>query len=762
MITDLRELNKRIQRNPYPIPKIQDLLLKLEGFMYATSLDLNMGYYHIELTPTAKKYCTIVFPFGKYEYQRLPMGLCNRPDIFQEKMSELMTGLEFVRVYLDDILCITCGSFKEHLNQLEQVLTRLKDAKLKVNLKKSSLAKPELEYLGYWITREGIKPVTKKIEALVKIQTPRTKRELRRFIGMINFYRDMWIRRSHILAPLARLTSKSVKWKWTDVEQKAFNTIKKVISEEVLLHYPDFNQKFVIHTDASQTQLGAVISQNNKPIAFYSRKLNPAQRRYTTTERELLAIVETLKEFKNILLGQQIEIWTDHKNLTYTKFNTDRVMRWQLVIEEFGPELLYIKGSKNIVADALSRLGLDDANEAVEIHDIVVNTVPENYPLKYATIQKYQQADKELQGKVNNNPLYKLHSFRGGEKEYLLICYHNKIVVPKVLQQRTIDWYHLHLSHPGETRTEETIGQHFTWKNMRQQIRDTCKKCKVCQLTKKKTRQYGHLPAKEAESEPWEILCVDLIGPYKIKRKGKKKELVLWCVTMIDPVTKWFEIRAIPNKESVTVANQVEQAWLTRYPWPTQVIYDRGTEFMSDFSKMIKDDYGVTRKPITARNPQANAVLERIHQTLGNIIRTYQLHQMEVDETDPWAGILSTAMFALRATYHTVLKATPCQVVFSRDAMLNTKFIADWQLIKQHKQKEINKNNAQENQKRIPHEYNVGDKISIKKGNKRKYGEDPYEGPYEIIKVNTNGTIRYQKGVMTDTINIRNVHPYHE
>ena len=233
MITDLRELNKRIQRNPYPIPKIQDLLLKLEGFMYATSLDLNMGYYHIELTPTAKKYCTIVFPFGKYEYQRLPMGLCNSPDIFQEKMSELMTGLEFVRVYLDDILCITCGTFKEHLHQLEQVFKRLKDAKLKVNLRKSSLAKPELEYLGYWITREGIKPVTKKIEALMKIQTPRTKRELRRFIGMINFYRDMWIRRSHILAPLAKLTSKSVKWKWTDVEQKAFDTIKKVISEEV-------------------------------------------------------------------------------------------------------------------------------------------------------------------------------------------------------------------------------------------------------------------------------------------------------------------------------------------------------------------------------------------------------------------------------------------------------------------------------------------------------------------------------------------------
>ena len=138
----------------------------------------------------------------------------------------------------------------------------------------------------------------------------------------------MYIRRSHILAPLARLTSKTVKWVWTDIEQKAFDTIKQVISQEVLLTYPDFNKKFTIHTDASNLQLGAVISQHNKPIAFYRRRLNPAQRRYTTTKQELLAIVETLKESKNILLGQQIKIFTDHKNITYKKFNTNRVMRW--------------------------------------------------------------------------------------------------------------------------------------------------------------------------------------------------------------------------------------------------------------------------------------------------------------------------------------------------------------------------------------------------------------------------------------------------
>jgi hypothetical protein len=154
----------------------------------------------------------------------------------------------------------------------------------------------------------------------------------------------MWIRRSEVLTPLTALVSKNAKWQWTDVVQNTFDTMKRVISREVLLLYPDFSKTFVIHTDASNTQLGAVISQDNRPIAFYSFKLNLAQTRYTTTERELLAIVETLKEFRNILLGQRIQIHTDHRNLTYKNFNTERVRRWRLILEEFGPELLYIKG----------------------------------------------------------------------------------------------------------------------------------------------------------------------------------------------------------------------------------------------------------------------------------------------------------------------------------------------------------------------------------------------------------------------------------
>ena len=144
---------------------------------------------------------------------------------------------------------------------------------------------------------------------------------------------------------------------------------------------------------------------------------------------------------------------------------------------------------------------------------------------------------------------------------------------------------------------------------MREHIQNVIKKCNTCQLDKRYHTKYGHLPKKEAEVEPWEILCVDLIGPYKIKCKNNK-DLQLWCVTMIDPATSWIEIRAIKNKEAIEIAEHVEEAWFTSYPWPTKLNFDRGTEFMGEFKQMAVKDYGVNANPITTRNPQANAIIE--------------------------------------------------------------------------------------------------------------------------------------------------------
>jgi hypothetical protein len=305
------------------------------------------------------------------------------------------------------------------------------------------------------------------------------------------------------------------------------------------------------------------------------------------------------------------------------------------------------------------------------------------------------------------------------------------------------------------------VRQHFTWNNLRRTVLDICNQCPTCQQTKKSIQKYGHLPAKEAEVVPWEKLCVDLVGPYDIKNKNGKM-LRIHAVSMIDPATRWFELKRIKTKEAIEVANTVEQMWLTRYPWPHLITYDQGTEFMAEFAEMIENDYGIKKKPITVKNPQANSIIEQIHQTMGNMLRTFELPESEVETDTKLDGILSAIMFGLRATYHTTLQATLAQLVFGRDAILNVKFEADWNKIKNRKQEIINKNNEQEKSNRFLYKYETGDLVllDVTKPTQAKYAQNPFDGPYKIRKVNNNGTVVLEIGPVIETINIRRIKPY--
>ncbi len=293
------------------------VLQELEGFTFATALDLNMGYYTIRLDSDASRICTVIFPWGKYSYNRLPMGIAGSPDIFQSKMSELMKDLEYVQAYLDDLLCISRSSLEDHLNKLEEVLRRLCNAGLKVNADKSTFCALEIEYLGYILTRDDIKPQSNKVQAILTIQPPKNVRELRHFLGMVQYYHDLWARWSKMLALLTSLVgecgqtkvsrakgTKKAPWHWDNVHQRAFDHVKATTAREVVLAYPDYSKVFEIYTDASNKQLGAEITQENRPIVFFSWKLSTSKRKYSVTKIELLAIVKTLKEFKGMLWGR--------------------------------------------------------------------------------------------------------------------------------------------------------------------------------------------------------------------------------------------------------------------------------------------------------------------------------------------------------------------------------------------------------------------------------------------------------------------------
>jgi len=250
------------------------------------------------------------------------MGVNQAPDISQEIMEDTLQDIEEADAYLDDV-GIFNDDWQSHLKSLETVLQRLQDNGFTINPLKCEWAVQETDWLGYWLTPQGLKPWTKKIKPILNLLPPTNIKELCSFIGAVNFYCDMYPQRAHILAPLTALTSTKQTFNWTPECQQAFEKMKALLAHDTLIAYPDHNYPFHVYTDASEYQLGSVIMQHGKPVAFYSRKLTPAQGYYTTMEKELLSIIETLKEFCTMLLGSmELHIYTDHKNLTYEKLTS--------------------------------------------------------------------------------------------------------------------------------------------------------------------------------------------------------------------------------------------------------------------------------------------------------------------------------------------------------------------------------------------------------------------------------------------------------
>ena len=446
--------------------------------------------------------------------------------------------------------------------------------------------------------------------------------------------------RAHIMAPLSAATGKnnSGRGKIAPTPQlvQAFETVKRSIAEKVLLTYPDPNKPFDVLTDASQLQLGAVIAQEGKVIAFYSRKLTPAQLKYPTVDKEMLCIIETLNKYCEILWGARIYVHTDHMNLTRQNISSPRIMTWRMVCKEFMPVFKFIKGNPdNIVADTLSRLpflekekgypptiATSDGNTALLCEDLFINYPANlmNFPLESENIRQHQQQQPDI---VSNNS-YNDMVFYGTALKVFTCRGKTKIVLPTALINNAMNWYHHVLGHAGQERLYKSISQHMYCPGLQQRVSNYIRHCPSCQRYKNSGRGIGHLaPTMSSLGLPWEEVAIDSIGPWKIVLPPPHNTVTINAFTIIDTTTNILGIGRATQRNATgeEACDALDNMWLTRYPKPVQCIFDQGKTFLhADFGGHLVN-LGIKPVSTSVVNPQANAILERSHDVIKTAMR---------------------------------------------------------------------------------------------------------------------------------------------
>lgn len=412
---DYRKLNSVTVTDCHPLPNIEQSLASMGNALYFTTIDLASGYWQVGLTDDAKRKTAFVCHAGLFEFNRLPFGLKNAPSVFSRLMQIVLAGLHWhcALVYMDDVI-VYSPPFTQHLNDVEQVFGKLEAANLKIKPEKCVFAAKEVPFLGHIIGRGGVSTDPAKIKAMVEYPEPKNVDDLRTFVGMANYYNRFVAHYAQISAPLYRLLKKDGGgWRFGREERDSVQELKAALASTPVLVYPDFSLPFRLDTDASGVGIGAVVSQevegDDKPIAYFSRSLSAAERNYTVTEQEMLAIIAALKRFRPYLLGAKVRIITDHQPLKYVLTKAGevqgRVTRWLDHLGEHDCTIEYRKGKDHVVPDALSRAPVDDEDArmaALEnevricVVDALVNALVDFKDVKICSGKKMEAASEVL------------------------------------------------------------------------------------------------------------------------------------------------------------------------------------------------------------------------------------------------------------------------------------------------------------------------------------------------------------------------------
>ena len=684
---DFRQLNAVTKRQVYPMPRIDDCLNSLGTGTHFSLLDLQSAFWQVELEEDSKpKTAFSVDGMGHFEFEVMPYGLMNAAAVFQRMMDHVLRGLHWTHVlcYIDDVI-VFGSNWAEHNERLAIVLEKLAGANLGLNLAKCSFGREEVKYLGHIIGHGQVRADPDKVAAVEQFPCPKSATEVRSFLGLASYYRRFVRDFASVTKPLTELTkTKGVpKFQWSAAAEEAFQAIKSALINAPCLTCLDQSAPLILQVDASQVGLGAVLCVNTpgegeRPIAFASRQLKASEAKYSSIQKEALALVWGLQHFHYWVFGQRVTLVTDHCPLSYLKSMAPKsqlLSRWLLILQCYDFTIIHRPGKANANADALSRCPLegvgDDTGKTLcptFIEANVVSREEDDIAMAQDEDEEIAQIRATLEGggrgktgvakkggrfTVEGGVLYHYWEPRGAKK--MKGRRRKQLVVPQSRQGEILLESH-DAGHPGYIRTLAKIREAFYWPSMVKDVSRHLKNCTICKAVKSaKGRKAPLKPL--VVSKPLETISMDVVGPLPVSNQGNK-----YIITMMDLFSRWPAAYPVADMTAETVVRCIK-TWGGDFGYPESVLTDRGTNFASEvFAKACKALH-LNHVMTTAYRPQTNGMLERLHYTLKSGLATYP-----VDDWDNWVGDI---VAAYRATPHTETRETPGYIFLGREMNVN-------------------------------------------------------------------------------------------